>query len=125
VETNEELAALLELPDYCSPAIADFADRYSGRTIAFDGNIGAMNDHGDYATRYDILIGAGDSSETSAPGPAFQFRDVNATSDLHLTGSNIPDSIGVGDNLRLTAQIDRFEGNSCLFLLKPLSTESR
>jgi hypothetical protein len=124
-ETNEDLAALLKITDTCSPEITDFADRYNGKAIAFDGNIGAMNHHGNTDTRYDMLIGIGDYSKDSAPGPSFQFRDVNATYDLHLTGTNIPDTIGVGNNLRIIAQIGAFESNSCLFLLEPISTEFR
>lgn len=125
VEDNEDFAALLTLGDYCSDTIADFAAEYSGRTIQFDGNIGAMNNNGDYNTRYDISIGAGDFSETSAPGPAFQFRNVNTTSDLHLTGSSIPDTIGVGDNLQIIARVKSYESTTCLFLLEPVSTEFR
>ena len=38
-----------------------------------------MNNHGDYDTRYDILIGPRDFDETYVRGPAFQFRDVNTS----------------------------------------------
>ena len=123
-ESNADLAAVLGLGDYCDGSIAAFAEKYRGQTIAFDGNIGAMNSHDGATTRYDILIGAGDFSETSAPGPAFQFRDVNTTSDLHYTG-NMPDTIGVGTNLHVTAQVDEYELNSCLFLLEPVETAFR
>lgn len=71
-----------------------------------------------------LLIGAGDFSKTSASGPAFQFRDVNATSDLHYTG-NMPDTIGVGTNLHVTAQVDEYEPNSCPFLLESVETAFR
>ena len=124
--TSKEFAAVLALKDYCSQDIADFADKYSGRRIAFDGSIVAMNNHESYNTRYDILINAGDFSETvSIPGPAFQFRDVNTTSDLKYSGSDVPDSIGVGTNLRVVAEVVKYEPNSCLFLLDPVSTEFR
>lgn len=83
-----------------------------------------MNNHGNYKTRYDILIGAGDFSETEAPGPAFQFRDVNVTYDLHFKGDP-PDTIGVGTNLHVTAEIDEYESSSCLFLLEPVETTVR
>ena len=125
VENNSDLAELLRLGDYCSGTIADFAAKYQGQTITFDGNIAAMNPHGNAKTRYDILVGAGDYSTTSAPGPAFQFRDVNTTFDLHLSGENVPDAIGVGDNLRVTAQVGEYEDDSCRFLLKPMKTEFR
>jgi hypothetical protein len=84
-----------------------------------------MNNHGDYKTRYDILVGAGDYSNSSASGPNFQFKNVNTTYDLHLTGSNIPDTIGVGDNLHIVAQVEDYNTTQQLFFLKPISTEVR
>jgi hypothetical protein len=121
---NQDLGSLLAGTDTCSDTIEAFATKYRDQLIEFDANIGAMNKHGEYGTRYDILIIAGDYSETSAPGPGFQFRDVGI-SDLNLTGSNIPDSIGVGDNLHVVATVERFERPSCIFLLDPVSTEVR
>ncbi|WP_432995411.1 DUF4839 domain-containing protein [Dactylosporangium sp. CA-233914] len=47
------------------------------------------------------------------------------TSDLRLTGSNIPDTIGVGQKLRITAEVEGYAGYQDLFLLDPLSTEAR
>src|SRR5699024_1525973 len=97
VDNSADLARILQEPDSCSQSVANFATEYASRTIAFDGHIAAMNNHGDYDTRYDILIGSGDFSETTGSGPAFQFRDVNIVSDLHLTGPNIPDTLGAQD----------------------------
>ncbi|PPH98266.1 hypothetical protein C5C95_09915 [Rathayibacter sp. AY1B7] len=122
--TSSELAALLVLSDYCSPDIAAFAAAHRGDTIAFPGYVGAMAPHNGATTRYDFLIGAGDFSETSAPGPSFQFRDVNATNDLRWVGA-APDSIGVGTNLSITASVGEYEQNSCLFLLNPVATAAR
>jgi len=123
-ETSPEFAAILTLGDYCSPDIAAFAAAHSGDTIAFPGYIGAINSHDGATTRYDILIGAGDYSETSAPGPAFQFRDVNTTNDMRWAG-DVPGSVGVGTNLAVTAEVDRYEESSCLFLIQPVSTAVR
>ena len=123
-ETSPELAALLVVTDYCSPDIAAFAATHRGDTIAFPGYVGAMAPHDGATTRYDFLIGTGDFSETSAPGPAFQFRDVNATNDLHWVGA-APDSIGVGTNLSITASVGAYEQSSCLFLLDPVATVAR
>lgn len=125
VNNNADLATLLSLTDYCDGTIGDFAAKYKGQTIAFDAGIGAMGPHGDYDTRYDILLNAADYSETSSIGPNFQFRDVNTVGDLHFTDPDYPDTIGVGDNLRITAEVDKYEKASCLFLLKPVSTDFR
>lgn len=121
---NPELAALLALADYCDGSIAEFANKFGGQTIDFSGHISAMNSHNGASTRFDILIGAGDFSETSSSGPAFQFRDVNATNDLRYTG-DVPDTIGVGTNLQVAARVGAYETNSCLFLLQPVETAVR
>lgn len=121
---NAELAAILAEPDYCSDTIGAFAATHRGRTIEFDGNIATMGPHGDYDTRYDIQLSPGDYSETTTIGPAFQFRDVGIA-DLHLTGPNIPEAIGQGDNIHVVAKVMEFDATQCLFLLDPVSTAAR
>ncbi|MBG6213736.1 hypothetical protein RCH23_001381 [Cryobacterium sp. CAN_C3] len=125
VENNADLAAFLAITDNCSDVNSDFAAKYEGRIIEFDGNISAMQHHGDYDTRYDFLLAPGDYSETKIVGPSFQFRDVNATYDLHLTGSNGKDTIGVGDQIRITAEVDFFDSLPCQFILEPVATAFR
>lgn len=124
IDNNEDLAKLLTLKDPGDKSVGEFASKYAGKTIKFDGNIAYMNNHEDYDTRYDILIYAGDYSETTAIGPNFQFNDVNVL-DLNLTGSNVPDSIGAGQNLVITAKVVEFNEMSQLLLLKPVATEIR
>lgn len=124
IENSPELATTLKLGDYCDESLVGFARDFAGQTIEFDGNIGAMNNHGDYKTRYDILVGSEDYSETSQPGPAFQLRDVNPTFDLHIAGEN-PGSLSIGQNIRLSAEIVKYEPQTCLFLLDPVETTFR
>lgn len=120
-ESSAELRNVLELTDYCDSSIAEFAAEFEGRTVSFDASIGAMNTHDGASTRYDILISAGNFTETEAPGPMFQFRDVNTTGDLNFAG-DVPDSIGVGTNLRVTAEVGAYESGTCLLLLEPIET---
>ncbi|MGU3438165.1 DUF4839 domain-containing protein [Actinomycetes bacterium M1A6_2h] len=122
-ENSPELASLLALTDYCSPDIAAFAAAHRGQTISFPGNVSEIAPYEDASTRYLILIYGGDY-ETSALGPAFQFRDVNTTSDFNWVGS-VPDTIGIGTNLNVTAEVDRYIENQCLFLLDPVATAVR
>lgn len=56
---NPELAALLTGPPD-GTTVEAFAATYRGRLIEFDGSVGAIAPHGDYDTRYDILIAYGD-----------------------------------------------------------------
>lgn len=123
-ENDPDLAALLAVTDYCDPSIERFAEAHRGQTIDFAGSIDALGPHGSATTRYDILLSAGDFSQSSALGPAFQFRDVNTTSDLNFVG-DAPDTIGVGTNLNVSAEVVAYEPSSCLFLLDPASTEVR
>ena len=103
-----------------------FAGSNKGRTIQFDGVVAAIAPHGDYTTRFDILVYGGDSIEAGVTGPSFQFKDVSIVSDLNLTGSNIPDTLAEGQKVRVTAVIQRFDrGLSDLFFLDPVSTEIR
>lgn len=121
---SPELEALLTGPAD-GASVEAFAQTYAGELIEFDGSIGAMNNHDGYATRYDILITYGDYSEThSNGGPSFQFRDVNITSDLNLTG-DVPDTIGVGTNVHVIAEVGSFDPMSMLFQLKPRETRVR
>ncbi|MBQ1010306.1 DUF4839 domain-containing protein [Micromonospora sp. M51] len=124
VENNEDFAALLAAVED-RDLFKEFAAKYQGRTIEFDGTIAAMNHHGEFKTRYDILVFAGDRIESGATGPNFQFNDVNITSDLRLTGSNIPDIIGVGQKLRIAAEVEGYAEDTDLFLLDPVSSQVR
>lgn len=125
VESNADFAAIMQLTDTCSPEIGTFAARYAGAAVAFDGAIVAMNPHDGATTRYDILVNQGDFSEDmAAPGPSFQFRDVNTTFDLHYSG-DVPDSVGVGANIHVVAAVDEFVAQQCLLLLEPVETSFR
>lgn len=122
-ENNQDFAALLSGPGECDESVATFAATYVGRTIEFDGNVADVAPYGDNQTRFDFLIYAGDYSETSPIGPSFRFTD-EGYSDLHLTGSNIPDSITQGTNLHIVATVGEFT-TGCLLLLEPVATEAR
>jgi hypothetical protein len=124
VKNNEDLAAVLAVKDPSDPIVGEFTKKYAGRTIEFDGNIAHMMQYEDYTTRYDILIYAGDYSETTAIGPNFKFEDVNV-SDLKLTGSEIPENIGMGQNIHIIAKVVEYNEKQELFFLKPISTEIR
>ncbi len=125
VDNNEEFAAILMAKEPGDQIIHDFAEKYAGRIIAFDGNIAYMVQNGDYSTRYDFLILPWDYSETSFSGPNFKFEDVNVVYDLNLIGDNIPDTIGIGDNLHFVAKIIEYNEIQELFYLDPISTTVR
>lgn len=119
-----DLKALLESSAECSDAIGRFAEKYEGKTVRFDGHVADVAPHGDYDTRFDFLIFAGDFDPNSARGPSFQFRDKNYL-NLGLTGPNIPDSVTAGQNYTFTADVGEFNGDNCLFQLTPVETTAR
>lgn len=124
VANSKEFAALLHVGDYCDESIGRFANKYQGKTIEFDGSIVNMTNHGDYDTRYDILMGPGGEGPETAVGPNFKFEDVNVF-DLNLTGANKPDYVGPGDRLHLVAEVGEYNPNQCIMFLEPVSTEVR
>jgi hypothetical protein len=116
VATSDDLSALLTEPIDCKDTIEQLAARYRGGTMELDGNIATMSNHGDEHLGYDILVRPGDYSETSGIGPSFQFKDVNISFDLHLTGSNIPDSLRQRDNVHVIAQVERVQQHAESFV---------
>ena len=120
----KDLSDILSTKDEFDSRIKDFAQKYAGKTIEFDGNTAYVSQHGDYKTRFDYLIYAGDYSETIFSGPSFQFSDVNYY-DLHLTGDNVPDTFGIGLNIHIVATVGEYNETSGLFQLKPLSIKMR
>jgi hypothetical protein len=119
---SKEFAALLKVGDYCDQSIASFASKYADRTIKFGGSIANVMPHGDYHTRYDILVAPGNSPE-SVVGPAIKFDNVSF-SDLHLTSAQT-DSVGEGDRFRFVAKVAEYNPDQCLLFLEPVSTSVR
>lgn len=124
VDNSSDLKEVLSVGSEGDPLIAAFADQYEGRTIEFDAHTAYVNKHGSYDTRFDYLILVGDDTKNEPPGPYFQLRDVNYY-DLHLEGDNIPDSFGIGHHIRITAVINKYEKQSNLFLINPVSIKMR
>lgn len=123
IENSPELAALLKVGDGCDDVVAPFARKYAGRNIRFNGSIAALVNHGNYRTRYDILVFPGDQGPKSTRGPNLQFKDVGIV-DLKLSG-NVPDALGPGDLLGVTAQVGEYNPTQCLLRLKPVKTQVR
>ena len=98
-----------------------FAAAYSGRTIEFDGNIAYMASHNGAKTRFDVLIYAGDYSETSAKGPNMQYKDVNYR-DMGASGI---DSVQMGLNVRIRAKVGSYNSSTDILSLTPISMTAR
>jgi len=117
VDNNTELAALLQLKDPGDSSIEEFALNYYSWTIEFDGNIANVMNYENFDHYFNVLVGAGDYSETGANGPNFQFKDI---------GSNqYPDSVVNGKNVHVKATVGAYDEVSQLFELTPISIEAR
>lgn len=115
-----ELAAILSNKSEYDESYADFATKYKGRIIEFDGRIDYCVQHGDYKTRFDYLVSAGDYDPDHQIGPTFKFEDVayhNLNTDL--------DTVSVGMNVHIIAEVESFDSNSLLFYLNPVSVTGR
>lgn len=114
---KNDLAALLALRDPGDSSVAAFASKYYGQVIEFDGCILNMQHHGDYDTRWDVLLGAGDYDENSALGPNFRLTDVSFY-DMNVLGG---DSVNVGQNVYIIAEVGSYNPNSQLLELEIIS----
>ena len=120
VENCPELAAMLANKAEIDESYSDFVRKYDGRVIEFDGRIDYCTKHGDYNTRFDYLVSAGDYDPDHQIGPTFKFENV-AYYDLHTT----LDTVSVGLNVHIVAEVVSFDSNSGLFYLDPVEITGR
>lgn len=99
---------------------SNFASKYAGRIIEFDGRIDYCTNYNDYKTRFDYLVSAGDYDPDHQIGPVFKFENVSYT-DLHTE----IDTVSVGLNVHIVAEVISFNSSNGLFFLKPVSISSR
>ncbi len=109
--TTPDFAALLKVKDPGDPKVAEFAKKYSGRTIEFDGNVAAVAPDGNYKTLENVMINAGDFGPNSAAGPNFQFSGLSMY-DVPGGGHN-------GDNVHVKAVLSDYDAATQLLQLQP------
>lgn len=119
---SDELASIIKLSSPNDELIKTFAKNNTGKIITFDGYIAYITAHENFKTRYDILMYAGDWK--SGMGPNFEFVDVSAY-DLNSEDLYIQSFIEVGAEVKITAKIVRYDDNSEMFILDPISLEPR
>ena len=120
VSNCPELASILSNAAEIDDSYAAFAAKYKGRIVEFDGSVDYCTNHGDYKTRFDYLLSAGDYDSDHQIGPTFKFDDVSY-SDL---GTDL-DSVGIGQNVHIVAEVLSFDSNTGLFYLEPVSVTGR
>lgn len=115
-ENSEKLAALLAGPDM-GDSVKAFSEEYRTKTITFDGHVASIG-AASVKKFKDVLILAGDAGKSPSTGPNFQI-----TGDPTYAGSNIPENISVGQNIRITALVGEYNSTQALFHLVPESIE--
>lgn len=119
IDSCNDLAKILSMKETLAPEYSDFATKYRGAVIEFDASVVSLCNHGNYNTRYDLLISAGNYDPNHQIGPNFKFEDVS------MSDMNADDTIRVGDNVRIEAKVVKFDSNSELFYLDPVSVTHR
>lgn len=97
-------------------AISNFVSEHKGDTVKLEMLTAYVEQNGNYKTRFNYTLYAVDGGNVMMSGPVFMFEDVNY-SDLHLVGSNIPDTFGIGIHCNVKATIVGFEDG--MILLDP------
>lgn len=95
----------------------EFSQKYEDEVIEFNAYIANMQLHGDYDTRYDVLI-CYDNPDGSVTGPQFQFNDVGL---VQIGGSDDP--VKTGDRITVQAEVKDFDTDTLLFHLHPVKVE--
>lgn len=118
------MANLLQLKDPADPSVKDFANKYKGKIIEFDGRIDYLTQHENYKTRYDILVSAGEYDENTQIGPTFQFSDVGLQ-ELGIKDLYLPEFVKVGSNIRIVSKVETYNEDTGIFRLSPISIQER
>ena len=120
IDNCPELAEILNNKAEIDESYSAFASKYEGKVIEFDGRLDYCTKHGDYNTRFDYLVSAGDYDPDHQIGPTFKFEDVSyyeLNTDL--------DTVSVGLNVHIVAEVESFDNNSGLFFLDPVAVTER
>ncbi len=120
VDNCPELSAMLSNKADMDSSYANFATKYQGKMIEFDGSTDYCTSHEGQKTRFDYLLSAGDFNPEHVAGPSFKFDNVSYY-DLNTD----MDSVGVGLNVHIIATVESYDSNTGLFYLKPVSVTKR
>lgn len=119
VTNSPELAKVLS-KDSDYDLYKNFAEKYKGRRIEFDGRVDYSINNGNNITRFDFLLSAGDYDPDTQIGPTFKFENVDY-SELNTDLKEVT----VGKNVHIIAEVESFDYDKGIFYLKPVSVKGR
>lgn len=113
------------LTNYDESKAKEFVEKYKGRIVEFDGHIAYTAPHGDYDTRFDFLLEAGDwidENTSNYTGVSMTFENVNFYDLNFIDGT---ESAPLGLNLHIKARIVGSAKLGQLIYLDPIELSSR
>ena len=113
------LAEVLGIQDRRDPAVLEFAMKYDGDLIQFDGYIDTMTYHSSNGT-IDMTLRSGSSHELFDLGAAFVVEGVN-----HQSFQTNMYPLKDGTNVTVMALVDGYDQRTGSILIKPASIYSR
>ncbi|PWL74021.1 MAG: DUF4839 domain-containing protein [Clostridiales bacterium] len=135
VENCEDLAKIFSITANIDPAYSEFAEKYHGRIIEFDGRVDYIDHHSVYNpfngttsisdTTYDILLSYGDYDADYQIGPTIRIESVTSRTLGCNISKNLPSFMNVGSNVHVCARIGSFDENIGIFTMYYESIEAR
>ena len=136
VDNCDELKKILSLNAEIDSSYSKFAESYSGATIEFDGSIDYKDNHiihnpfngkskvSKYG--YDILLSAGDYSDSYQKGPTFKIEDLRSFDfDDNDDLASLPNFITIGSNVHVRAKVGSYDEEHGIFTLYYENIEKR
>lgn len=117
-ENNEDFASVLSTKNEVDPICKDFAEKYRGKTIEFDGHISDVAPYKDYDTRFNVLIYVGDYRTDNFYGPRIKMENVGVTHYPEIERR-------VNQNVRVTGKVIEYDEDTGLLWLSVVSIEER
>ncbi|MGL5329234.1 MAG: DUF4839 domain-containing protein [Peptostreptococcaceae bacterium] len=104
---------------YDSEFLKEFAEKYSGKTIQFNGAVDIFEKHPKYNTRYEALLRTCDYDPNKVQGPTIKTWDFYINDDRSF--SNLEE----GNNVIITAKVKDYNEDNGLFRVYLEKVESR
>lgn len=115
VDNCAELAAVFSTHADIDPLYSEFAKKYLGKTIEFNGSIDHKDNHisynpfnGNSSTseyEYDILVSYGDYDVNSQIGPTIKIESVSSKKLGYDVSKTLPDFMAIGSNVRIKVRV--------------------
>lgn len=122
VDNCMDLARLMSVENYSDSYIGEFANKYLGETIEFDGYIEYMFNMAGVPNYFDVLLRVGEYKADEEPeGPILFFKGVDIT-NIKVSGT---DTVSAKMNFVIEAMIREWDDEGACIVLEPVSMKYR